>query len=71
MNETITEKSQNLAVFFAFTLDSRVLHAKYITSAGQVSDQMPLLLDFAHTTIEDQIQAFMAWEDMHLKENIK
>ena len=69
MKENITEKLQNSAVFFAINWETKVLHAKFITSAGQVNDQQPLSLDFAHTTIEDQEQEFMAWEEKHLSEN--
>ena len=69
MSENITEKLQNSAVFFAINWETKELHAKFITSAGQVSDQQPLSLDFAHTTIEDQEQAYMAWEEKHLSKN--
>jgi hypothetical protein len=69
MKENITEKLQNSAVFFAINWETKVLHAKFITSAEQVNDQQHLSLDFAHTTIEDQEQAYMAWEEKHLSEN--
>jgi hypothetical protein len=47
-----------------------IVGAKYITLEELVSEVMPLLSRYAHTTIGGQIPVFTAWDVVDLKGNM-
>jgi len=67
MKKNTTEKLLNWDAHYVGISALEKRHAKSITLDELVREVLPLLLDFAPTTIEAQIPVFMEWEENDLK----
>ena len=70
MKKNTTEKSLNWAAHYVGIKEMRERQQNCITLDELVREVMPLLSDYARSTIEAQIPVFMEWEESDLKGNM-